>query len=109
MDNKKHLIDLICKGYCKFYRKNKDEKLSCEGFNFFEKSFTPFSINSTGKYNIPSNFKYDSILMNILCKKCDFLIDGCDYRDKSCHNRAFPCGGFILLNKLLEEINLKHV
>ena len=103
MDNKKHLIDLVCKGYCKFYKESKNEELACEGFRFFERSFSPPSIDNTNKYNLPETFKYDSVLMNILCKKWDFLVDGCDYRDEKYHGEATPCGGFILLNKILEE------
>lgn len=103
MDNKKHLIDLICKGYCKFYKESKNEELACEGFRFFERSFSPLPVDNTNKYNLPETFKYDSVLMDILCKKCDFLIDGCDYRDEKYHNKASPCGGFILLHRIMEE------
>ena len=103
MDNKKHLIDLVCKGYCKFYKESKNEELACEGFRFFERSFSPLLADNTNKYNLPETFKYDSVLMDILCKKCDFLIDGCDYKDEKYHGKATPCGGFILLNKILEE------
>ncbi|MBI3600767.1 MAG: hypothetical protein HY097_09035 [Nitrospinae bacterium] len=104
MDNKKRLIDLICKGYCKFYKESKDEELSCEGFKFFERFFPPRLSNSDIKYS-PSVFKYDSILMDILCKKCDFLIGGCDYRDEEHLSSAPPCGGFILLHRIMEEEN----
>jgi|SRR3989338_1161246 len=105
MDNKKHLIDLVCRGYCKFYKESKNEELACEGFRFFERSFSPLLADNTNKYNTPETFKYDSVLMDILCKKCDFLIDGCDYRDENYHGKATPCGGFILLHRIMEEQN----
>ncbi|MBI3814397.1 MAG: hypothetical protein HY279_08035, partial [Nitrospinae bacterium] len=92
MDTKKSLIDLICKGYCKFYKESKDEELSCEGFKFFERFFH-LPANNPDKKDYPSVFQYDSILMDILCKKCDFLIGGCDYRDEEHLSSAPPCGG----------------
>ena len=127
MDNKKQLIDLVCKGYCKFYKESKNEELACEGFRFFERLLSS-PVNTPDK-KPPHLFlrelnrsewalvsagnrcggEYDSILMNILCKKCDFLVDGCDYRDEKYHSEATPCGGFILLNKILEEQkNISH-
>jgi hypothetical protein len=102
MDNKKLLVNLICKGYCKFYKESKDEELSCEGFKFFERFFPVSSVAQDVPLQ-PAVFKHDSILMDILCKKCDFLIGGCDYRDEKHHSSASPCGGFILLNRLMEE------
>ncbi len=102
MDTKKHLIDLICKGYCKYYKESKNEDLCCEGFKFFERFF-PLPANNPGKKDCLSVFKYDSILMEILCKRCDFLSDGCDYRDEKHYGIAPPCGGFILLHRIMEE------
>jgi hypothetical protein len=112
MDTKKHLIDLVCKGYCKFYKESKNEELACEGFRFFERLISsptdnttpspPLSRGNSEKSN-PPVFQHDSILMDILCKKCDFLIDGCDYRDEKYHANASPCGGFILLHRIIEE------
>lgn len=104
MDNKKQLIDLICKRYCKFYKESKDEDLSCEGFKFFERLSVPLSDGNSDINKLPAAFHHDSILFNILCERCDFLADGCDYRDKNYSGKASPCGGFILLNNLLDEI-----
>lgn len=105
MDNKKHLIDLICKRYCKFYKESKNEDLSCEGFKFFERLSFSLPDGNPDINKIPATFHHDSILFNILCKRCDFQVDGCDYRDKNYSGEASPCGGFILLNNLLDEIN----
>jgi len=96
-------IAAICKPFCSFYKEGK-ESMACGGYIFLKKQLTPSelkqlseleakSLSSAGQIP-PANRK----LQNLVCKKCDFLADGCDFAE----NRSGPpCGGYILIEKLI--------
>jgi hypothetical protein len=43
------------------------------------------------------NDRLDEELKNLICAKCDFFIDECDYTD---NHAGPPCGGYIIINLL---------
>lgn len=123
--------EIICKGYCKYYKKGRED-LHCNGYVFLRDNFTPYelkimldsskdsnesAVTSNEKFNtcLPtgrsrqfsvfnsllitrhSSLSLDEELMNLVCTKCDFFINECDYTD----NRSGPpCGGYIIINLL---------
>lgn len=94
--------DIICKGFCKYYKEGKEE-LHCNGYVFLRNNFTPYELKIVLdltrpqrdiKYEIPDENKE---IAHLVCKRCDFFIDACDYTD----NRSGPpCGGYIIINLL---------
>lgn len=96
--------EIICKGFCKYYKEGKED-LHCNGYVFLRNNFTPYELKlmldlsksqKDMKYEIPDENKE---LTDLICRKCDFLADECDYAD----NRSGPpCGGYIIINLLCD-------
>lgn len=108
------IIDLVCKGFCRYYKGEKEEGISCEGFKFagrllgkdgsiLDKIRSPIS-----NLKSPiSNYQWDGLLKVVLCERCEFLRDGCDFRGNLGQN-AYPCGGYLFLDYLLDHEILKE-
>ena len=106
--NKNEAINIICKNFCRFYKPEKDEALACRGFDLVLNLVSEEKINEARISEITdftlSAYPFDEFLKEHLCKKCDFVIDGCSFRDDSYHGeKKIPCGGYILLTKLLSK------
>lgn len=94
--------DIICKGFCKYYKEGKEE-FHCGGYTFLRDNFTHQELKSMldlskpqkdMKYEIPAENKE---LTDLVCRKCDFFTDECDYTD----NRSGPpCGGYVIISLL---------
>ncbi|HMK60536.1 MAG TPA: hypothetical protein VK452_05245 [Dissulfurispiraceae bacterium] len=97
-------IDIICKRFCRYFKNGKEE-MYCGGYRVLVENFTASELQQLAdmvcetndiKNHIPA---YDENLFNLVCKSCDFRIDGCDYRD----NRSGPpCGGYIMIDQLVK-------
>jgi hypothetical protein len=95
--------DVVCKGFCSYFKDGKDE-LECGGYRFLIDNFTISELHLLiGLIDRPEELKKQIPLANedlfsLVCNKCDFLVDGCDFRE----NRSGPpCGGFILVDRLI--------
>jgi hypothetical protein len=108
--------EIICKGFCKYYKEGKEE-LHCNGYVFLRNNFTPYELKilldiknviarsgatkQSPHLEIASplalNDRLDEELKNLICAKCDFFIDECDYTD---NHAGPPCGGYIIINLL---------
>lgn len=99
--------EIICKGFCKYYKEGKEE-LHCNGYVFLRNNFTPYELkimleNSvTGQKNKETVefmlYNKDEDVISLVCKKCDFYIDECDYTSNRSDN---PCGGYNVVKILL--------
>ncbi|MEW6117074.1 MAG: hypothetical protein AB1553_09265 [Nitrospirota bacterium] len=92
-------VELICKGFCRFYKEGKEE-LHCGTYVFLRNNLTAAELHSLLKLFKPPapEFSKDSAIKEMVCDKCDFLVDGCDFRD---NESGPPCGGYAILEKLL--------
>jgi len=104
--------EIICKGFCKYYKEGKEE-LHCNGYVFLRDNLTPHELttmldnSATERQNkratvcrtaaLPHSRTKDEELKNLVCKRCDFFIDGCDYID---NQSVPPCGGYLIIKKL---------
>ena len=98
-------IDIICKGFCCYFKGGKEE-MHCGGYQFLRDNFTLHELFQLAdiperdekiKNLIPPG---DENLGSLVCSKCDFRIDGCDYSE----NRSGPpCGGYILIDRLVNS------
>ncbi len=98
--------DIICKGFCKYYKEGKEDIL-CRGYVFLRENLTDKELKSLiylskpepdVSFLIPDRNKE---LENLICSKCDFLIDGCDYAENL---SAPPCGGYIIIKFISDSL-----
>jgi hypothetical protein len=107
-------IDIICKNFCKFYKPEKDEALACRGFDLVLNLVGEEKINEARILEITnftlSDYPFDGLLKEHLCSKCDFVIDGCAFREGG-GEKKIPCGGYLLLSQLLSKglIKIKDI
>ena len=96
--------DIICKGFCNFYKEGKEELL-CGTYKFLFRNLTSRELSSLLKLtgascrNASPDFSKDREIEKLVCRKCDFFADGCDYRESGSHP---PCGGYFIIEQLLE-------
>jgi hypothetical protein len=114
--------DIICKEFCKYYKEGKEE-LHCNGYVFLRDNFTPHELKTMLENSAADGFPgksqtflgreqqnettvcrtialshyrtKDEELINLICKKCDFFVDGCDYID---NQSGPPCGGYLIIS-----------
>ena len=97
--------ELICRRFCKFYAPGK-EAIQCGGYSFLRNNLSPGELRylygslgpETDRPELPRTGSDDHIVEKLICRKCDFLIDGCDFMDD---RSGPPCGGYILVKLLL--------
>ncbi|MBF0506267.1 MAG: hypothetical protein HQL09_05475 [Nitrospirae bacterium] len=94
---------IICKKFCSFYKEGKED-LYCGTYSFLKNNLTLRELRSvlelSEKPDCPSKSapNTDEEIRSLVCEKCDFLIDGCDFREDSSHP---PCGGYHIIEMLL--------
>jgi hypothetical protein len=99
---------IICKPFCSFYKEGKDE-MACGGYNLLINQATLAELKRlAGQISITEDISKqippeNEFLTNVVCKQCDFLVDGCDYAE----NRSGPpCGGYILIERLVSTTTM---
>lgn len=91
---------IICKGFCRFYKEGK-EGLTCGSYDFLARNLTADEIKSSVQYVKPeADFPRDKELKELVCEQCDFLVDGCDFREGLGEP---PCGGYAIVEGLLKR------
>jgi hypothetical protein len=69
--------ELICKGFCSFYRPGKEE-LKCGAYAFLERTLSTGELQSTARRaNLRPDVSLDSEMRKLVCERCDFLNGGC--------------------------------
>lgn len=89
--------ELICKGFCSFYREGKEE-LTCETYNFLVRNLTEGELRGMiqGIERTP-DLSCDDYIKDVICGKCDFLEGDCDFRGGRV---SPPCGGYVIIESL---------
>jgi hypothetical protein len=96
---------LICAGYCSFYREGKKEEMHCGTFGFLRAHLTAHELRSLISLaaDLPRSaapdFSRDDEMKTLICDACEFHIDGCDFRED---RSGPPCGGYVIVEKLLQ-------
>ncbi len=97
--------DVVCKGFCSYFKDGRDE-LECGGYKFLVDNFTLSELHllidfldkaEELKKQVPPE---NEDLCGLVCNRCDFLADGCDYR---ADHSGPPCGGYILVSNLVKS------
>lgn len=90
--------DIVCKGFCRFYREGKENQ-ACGTYDFLSRNLTASELASmVSAIHLKPDFSQDEEIMSLACMQCDFLADGCDFREGL---DAPACGGYTILASLL--------
>jgi hypothetical protein len=99
MKREKH-TNIICKRFCKFYREGREE-LVCGAYAFLVRTLTAGELRPlAGGIQPEPDFSCDEEIKSLICEKCDFMADGCDFRQGIDEP---PCGGYTIIEKLLKK------
>ena len=100
MKNQTPLHKTLCFPFCVYYKPGKNERLACRGYKVVErllrKGKIPPLASDAGR---DFDRRRAESIVKTMCKACDFQKDGCDFM---LDRNAPPCGGFVLLARLIE-------
>ncbi|UCF30868.1 MAG: hypothetical protein JSV26_00025 [bacterium] len=110
MDQRVLALDLVCRGFCEYYREGLGGEDQCAGFAAVVRGVEIGTI-SVGNLRqlvgiVPGPARRSSFLVDRLCRNCSYLADGCDYMAPVPVRGSSPCGGYRLLLGLLEAESL---
>ena len=111
---KRDFQEYICRPFCCFFRAGKKEELACRGALVVERLAACGVIDPSllpgGDRKRPGIFqKDDGLLEEMVCGRCPFRAEDCDYRAPVRPPYAEPCGGYILLRILRETAVISAV
>jgi hypothetical protein len=103
---KTNFIDYICRPYCMYFREGAKEDMACLAARIAEKLseqsfFDPPAISLEKDPSAWLNQSRDAVLLEIVCQRCEFMDDDCDFRSDNPPPDTEPCGGLILLSLLM--------
>lgn len=93
----KFYTSIICEKFCSYY-KPKDENQYCEGYSFLRRNLTSNELKDLVTIFKLSERPTSETKDYSLCSSCEFRIDGCDFY---VNQSNIPCGGFLIINKIL--------
>ncbi|MFN3395347.1 MAG: hypothetical protein ACK4Z9_00950 [Thermodesulfovibrionales bacterium] len=90
--------DLICKGFCSFYKEGKEE-FTCGAYNFLVRNLTEKELsNQSVNMEKTPDLSFDDYIKSTVCSRCEFLKEDCDFR---AGKHSPPCGGYVVIEKLM--------
>jgi RNase P subunit RPR2 len=90
----------VCKKFCSFYKPGKKEDMKCGSYDFLERNLTAREIKRlVRRISTEYDLSEDSSIRNLVCSKCEYLKDGCDFRQGL---DSPPCGGYKIVEHLLK-------
>ncbi len=98
-------VSLACRGYCEYYSGNEGEA-GCGGLSAVRNGIATGKIGLTQVSYLldepPGPARRIGGLISELCARCSYLESGCDFISESPPPDATPCGGYRLLQALLD-------
>jgi hypothetical protein len=92
------LEQTLCLKFCSYYKPGKNEELACKGYLVLERLLREGKSLVFESSRCESSMDLSDRIVKALCLSCDFHEEDCDFmQDRT----ARPCGGFVLLERLL--------
>lgn len=96
----KRYVEIICKGFCKFYKEGKED-FRCGAYTFLVERFPPEELEAAIQtIKAYPDYSCDEDIRKMVCEKCEFLVNGCDFRDGL---SSPPCGGYMVVEGLIKK------
>lgn len=75
--------------------------MACETYNFLASGFAPEALAASAQdIKAKSDLSFDAEIKKNICARCDFLLDGCDFREGL---GSTPCGGYAIVEWLMKS------
>jgi hypothetical protein len=72
----------------------------CGTYRFLLRDLTPGELAAAVKgITFKPDFSHDEEIKTLICRRCEFLTDGCDFRAGL---NSPPCGGYAIIEELLK-------
>jgi hypothetical protein len=92
---------IICRGFCSFYKPRRNNSFRCAAYDFLAENLSTEELRLAALDAIRrSDYTRDRDIRSIVCKRCAFLSDGCDFRRG---RRSPPCGGYAIVEWLFKR------
>ena len=98
----------LCRPFCSFYRPGVKEEMACQGAlvlaelvqrgRLAPEQFPVFGEKERCRWQME-----DKALERVLCLPCPFAVDGCDFHSPLRSAETEPCGGYLLLQLLMDS------
>jgi len=90
----------VCEPHCKYYKPGRKEDLKCGALQFLSRNLSRGELGHVSRGTGPLDFSRDEDIRALACSRCEFLVDGCDYRDGV---QAPPCGAYSVVERMLKK------
>lgn len=92
---------IICRGFCSFYKPRKNNSFRCGTYDFLKETLSTDELREAALAAIRRlDYSRDKEIKHIICDRCAFLADGCDFR---MGRRSPPCGGYVIVERLFKQ------
>ena len=96
--------DRICRAHCVFFKPDRTEEERCRGYTLACLLAETSTLAALPPESSPFDPEFKrSFLWSHICHVCPFLVDGCDFTSPDPPKDCLPCGGMVLLSRLLQE------
>ena len=105
MKDRDEITVLVCRLHCRFYKPDEKEEMSCAGYAFLSRWLSKERAvelaQNLGDAATLKEFEHDPRIEAVLCASCPFREEDCDFMSEPPIVGAVPCGGYMLLKRLL--------
>ncbi len=123
MKDRHEITYMVCRPHCRFYRPDEKEELSCQGYNFLRERLPEAlavevareqsgmvapgprmseALKELDSSRPPDHLEHDPRIEAVICAQCEFRAEDCDFMGGEDMPDAVPCGGYVLLARLIE-------
>lgn len=101
---KKDFNHLVCVPFCAYFREGSKEEFACRGALLVEELLKrgylkPGTLPKPGR-GMDFCGRHDAELDAVVCRRCPFQEEDCDFQSAEHRDDAEPCGGYVLLGLL---------
>lgn len=96
--------ELVCRAVCRYFRQGR-ETMQCGTYGILKSHLSTAELETCAAacremaMSFP-DMAADQEIRALACETCEFLVDGCDFRED---RSGPPCGGYYILERLLKD------
>jgi hypothetical protein len=112
---KKDFNQFVCIPFCAYFREGSKEEFACRGALLVDELLRCGNLRPDAlpepRRDLDFCGKHDVELYALVCRRCPFQKEDCDFQSEEHRHDAEPCGGYVLLSMLKAsgDINPAHL